>query len=317
MRCLCFELRSYEWWEERGLLRSPETVTRPSTAPGLTREWFRRVGEGGVGYREPDAPKLLSACDHRRALEQVQSDLNYGPVWQVCQERALCPPIEGPHRRAAPDLKIRLAARNALDGPVAREPDVPAEDERHLVLRVAFRALDLASVAPGEEPARLCPDVGQRALKDLALDAGDRLGRDVFEAGVCAIQLPQERRAPREPRPSLEDLHLYAHLEHVRRRRHGHVGQLGGRKHLLGEFRRSRLDARLVGRARHHVGGAKSERRGHAARRTDAPRGADSNGAREAMGRLELGPQLEERGEQRREWPVVGVTSGIRFDGNV
>src|ERR1019366_2716754 len=219
MRCLCFELRSYEWWEERGLLRSPETVTRPSTAPGLTREWFRRVGEGGVGYREPDAPKLLSACDHRRALEQVQSDLNYGPVWQVCQERALCPPIEGPHRRAAPDLKIRLAARNALDGPVAREPDVPAEDEAPLVLR--------------------------------------------------------------------------------------------------GEFSRSRLDARLVGRARHHVGGAKSERRGHAARRTDAPRGADSNGAREAMGRLELGPQLEERGEQRREWPVVGVTSGIRFDGNV
>src|SRR6202035_2507043 len=116
---------------------------------------------------------------------------------------------------AAPDLEIHLAGRYALDGPVAREADVPAEDEGHLVLRVALGALDLARIARRKEAARLLPDVGQRALEDLALDASDRVGGEVVEPWVRAIELSQQRRPGREHRPALEDLDLHAHLEHV------------------------------------------------------------------------------------------------------
>ena len=81
---------------------------------------------------------------------------------------------------------------------MAGEADVPAEHERHLVLRVALGALDFAGVAGGEEGARLFPDLAEGALEDLALDAGDRLGGDRVEPGVCLVEFAQQRRPRRE-----------------------------------------------------------------------------------------------------------------------
>src|SRR5579872_4824796 len=139
----------------------------------------RGVTERGLRDVEPDAAELLGAGEDGRPFQEVEGHLHDGAMAQLCEERTAHPSVERPHRRAAPDLVVELALRHPGDGPVAPEAHVPAEDQRHLVLRVPLGAFNLGGAAGFEVAARLGPDLGERPLEYLALDAGDGVGRDV------------------------------------------------------------------------------------------------------------------------------------------
>src|ERR1700733_12311112 len=119
-------------WRVRGSVSSIGIAR----SKNLASEASRRVVERGVGYGQSDAAKLLCARDDRRPLQQIESDLHDVAAREIGEKGSGHPPVERAHRRAAPDLVVHLPRRDARNGPVAGEPDVPSEDERHLVLRV-------------------------------------------------------------------------------------------------------------------------------------------------------------------------------------
>src|SRR5690606_30799376 len=121
----------------------------------------------------------------------------------------------GAHRRAAPDLVVHAARRLARDGPFAREAEVPAEDERHAMLRIALGALDLPRIALGEEGARALPDRLAAIAEDVLLELlAHRCGHRL-DARVGLVGVVEALRARAEHGAALEHLDLHAHLEHV------------------------------------------------------------------------------------------------------
>src|SRR5262245_35254892 len=110
------------------------------------------------GDRTPLAAQAAGAGQDGGAVEDVERYGDHAAVLGAFEGRAAGPLVEGGHRRAAPDLVVDGPRRLPGVGPVRREAEVPAEDQRHLVLGVAPGQLDLRRVAAFEEGAGLLPD---------------------------------------------------------------------------------------------------------------------------------------------------------------
>ena len=78
-----------------------------------------------------------------RAGEQVEADARNRPLRRLGKASARRPGVERAHGRPTPDLIVLLAVRRALARPPVRVPEIPAEDERHPVMRIARRAFEL------------------------------------------------------------------------------------------------------------------------------------------------------------------------------
>ena len=135
---------------------------------------------------------------------------------------------------------------------------------------------------------------------------------------MAAVDLVELGGAQREHRAALQHLHLHAHLEHVGRRRHRHVGQVGlARASLLPASESPDSTAAWLTEPVSDVGGAERERRRHRRRRAQPARRADPDRPGIAVTRRELVAQREDRGQQRDERPVVGVAAAVGLDGDV
>ena len=280
---------------------------RHAQASGRGRKCERARRDGhAVGAQ------LLRARDDRGALEQVQGDLDDGAVGRARRGTIPRPSVEGAHRRAAPDLVVGAAVRVAVDRPAAGLAEVPAEHQRHLVLRVALGAGDLGRVALRARSARVSPRPRRawRGARPSRAARAARRGSVVERRRGCGRPRRACAARGREHRAALQHLHLHAHLEHVGGRRHHHVGVLGLGEHPLAGLREPRLDGGLVDRAGEHVGGAERERRGDAPRRAEPAGRADPDRPRVAVTRRELVAQREDRRAAAR--PAAGCRCARR-----
>merc|ERR1719353_771267 len=101
--------------------------------------------------------------------------------------------VERADRRPAPHLVIERALGDAVVRPRRREAEVPAEDERHLELRVLLGARDLLGVLEllERELHRLRPDLRHRLAEDLLLEARLQIGRDRLDRRVLDEEVVQ------------------------------------------------------------------------------------------------------------------------------
>ena len=129
-----------------------------------------RKSRASRGERDPLAGEHPGPGEHRRAVEDVQRDRGHPAILGRLEERPADPLVERRHRRAAPDLVVDRPRRLARVRPVRRLAEVPAEDQRHLVLGVALGPLDLRRVALAEVVARLLPDLRQRGPEERLLE---------------------------------------------------------------------------------------------------------------------------------------------------
>jgi len=265
-------------------------------------------------------PELLDAAQHARAAEQLHVGVVHVVVCvrdgrvEVCAADEV---VERANRRPAPHLVVERAIADAAVGPGAAQAEVPAENERHLALRIFLRARDLLRVLElvEREVHRLLPDVGERLAEDRLLEPLARLRRDGLEGRVLEEELVELGRARREHGALLEHLQLDARLEHVG----------GGGHHHVAVRRLGQLLAHLVARARlacHLVDGAGDDEVGaHGESRRDRLRAADATASADTHAEARLGCQpvavREDHREQHNHVPVVGVAAAVRLDADV
>ena len=96
------------------------------------------AGPAAAGATHAPYSRFWATADHRAVRRRLQA-------------RALRPLVERPHRRAAPHLVVELPAGLAGVRPPARQPQIPAEHEGHLVPRVGLGPRQLRRVAALEE----------------------------------------------------------------------------------------------------------------------------------------------------------------------
>ena len=161
----------------------------------VSRRQSGAVGKHSSGKVHAVLPQRLPAQD-RRTPRRAGSGRPSTTVRfaRLLEERPLRPLVERAHRRAAPHLVVELPARLAGVRPPARQPEVPAEHERHPVLRVGLGLRQLRRVAADEELLGRRPDLveGRAEVRLLDLDA---LGlRDRLPARVVPVQFVELRR---------------------------------------------------------------------------------------------------------------------------
>ena len=225
--------------------------------------------------------------------------------------------VEGADGRPAPHLVVERAVGDAAVGPCRRQAEVPAEDERHLELRVPLGARDLLGVlelVEGERD-RLVPDGLHRLAEDLLLETSRDVRRDRIERRVLHEELVQLLGARGEHRPLLEHLQVDAHLEHVGGRGHRHVAVRRLRQLLAHNVARARLPAHLVDRAGHDEVSTHGVRRRRRLRAADAAARAHAHAHAGLLGdAVALG---QDHRQQHGHVPVVGVATAVALDRDV
>ena len=169
---------------------------------------------------------------------------------------------------------------------------------------VAGRSVELGA---GPGPARtrwVCAQTSSNGWPNTVRSSvALRFGRHRLERLVRPVRVVQLRRPHGEHRAAAEHLDPHAHLEHVRRRRHRHVGDVGLAEQLLRVVGQPGLDRELVDRPGHDVGRAQRERR------RDGGRGAEPAG-RADPDRPVVAEPRRHRVPQRRGSPAAATTSG-------
>src|SRR5262245_44309299 len=146
---------TFQWMT---LLRGRPTMLRSHHPHLNVAEVQGRKSRGSGRQGDPLARKDSGPCQDRGSIKDVQRDGRHSTILRSFQECATYPFVERRHGRPAPDLVVDGPGWLSCIGPVRRLPEIPAEDEGHLVLRIALPALDLAGVALSEIVSRLRPD---------------------------------------------------------------------------------------------------------------------------------------------------------------
>src|SRR3954452_7600091 len=117
-------------------------------------KWSGPVHECLRWYWDAPGSELLSAHHDGGALHQVVGHLGDRAVLGLGEERARRPRVERAHGRSAPELVVDAALGLADDGPSAREAEVGAERQRHLVACVRLGSRQLLGITLPPEVAR-------------------------------------------------------------------------------------------------------------------------------------------------------------------
>src|SRR5215216_559894 len=112
-------------------------------------------------------PKMLHAIQERGAAHDLMRHIDDMALIWGFEVAAAHPVVERTHRRPTPDLIIQLAPRLCDTGPVRRQAQIPAKDQRHAMLGVLTRAQDLPGIMRLEVGDHLVPDHADALFKHL------------------------------------------------------------------------------------------------------------------------------------------------------
>ena len=247
-------------------------------------------------------------------------DVGGVPVPHGGQVGARDPAVECAHRRAAPDLVVGHAGPGSprcsspRTGPGTSGRSAPSRASGCPAARAIWSGSRCGEVAHAVVPdlvragAGTCaPPGASRSAAGIVVDARRSAGRS--RAAACA------RAANIVPRRSTCTSTPISNMSAA-----GAMSQsatLAAASSSLAAARLVRLDAGLVDRTGHHVGGAQRERGEHRRRAADAARRADPDRSGVAQFPLDLVAQRDDLRHQHRQRPPVGVAAGVGLGGDV